>query len=197
MNFFLPERADTGRYEKELIVNNTVPTRALPAHPNLDQLRHQPKDLLSAFTARGEAAISEVNEHYRDASPSTFALHDAQLVQARTYGFESWPKLKAHVDGVTLQRLCDAVRRQDLEQTRAILRVPDELANRALTDGHTALHYVVLVRSPEIVRLLLEHAADPNQSIWPHREATTPFIMARERGYEAEDLTSACAACSR
>jgi hypothetical protein len=28
-------------------------------------------------------------------------LHDAQLVLARSYGFESWPKLKAAVDGVT------------------------------------------------------------------------------------------------
>jgi hypothetical protein len=94
-------------------VNRIVPTRALPEHPNLDQLRHQAKDLLSAFTARDAAAIAEVNEHYHGADPSSFALHDAQLVLARAYGFESWPKLKAHVDGVTLQRLCGAIRRQD------------------------------------------------------------------------------------
>jgi hypothetical protein len=36
---------------------------------------------------------------HRDAR--TFALHDAQFALARAYGFESWPKLKAAVDGVT------------------------------------------------------------------------------------------------
>jgi hypothetical protein len=32
-NSFQPERADSGRDEKELIVNKTVPTCVLPAHP--------------------------------------------------------------------------------------------------------------------------------------------------------------------
>ena len=35
------------------------------------------------------------------ADAATFALHDAQLVLARAYGFESWPKLKAFVDGAS------------------------------------------------------------------------------------------------
>ena len=94
-------------------MNRTVPTRTLPEHSDLDQLRRQAKELLSAFLARDPAATTEVTTHYYDANPSTFALHDAQLVLARAYGFESWPKLKAHVDGVTLQRLCGAIRRQD------------------------------------------------------------------------------------
>ena len=47
---------------------------------------------------------------------STFALHDAQLVLARSYGFDSWPKLKAYVDGVTVKRLADAVRSDDVPQ---------------------------------------------------------------------------------
>jgi len=55
-----------------------------------------------------------VNAHYRGADPENFALHDAQLALARSYGFDSWPKLKAHVDGVTLRRLTDAVRTGDL-----------------------------------------------------------------------------------
>ena len=46
-------------------------------------------------------AIAEVHAHYRGAESTTFALHDAQLVLARAYGFDSWPKLKAYVDGAT------------------------------------------------------------------------------------------------
>jgi len=166
-------------------LNKTVPTRALLEHPNLGQLRHQAKDLFSAFSARDAAAVAEVNEHYHGADPSTFALHDAQLVLARAYGFESWPKLKAHVDGVTVIRLCDAVTRHDLAEAQAILKVRPELARLSLPEnGHTALHQAVFSRSPEMVRLLLERGADPHQGIWPYRDATTPFIMAKERGYE-------------
>jgi len=49
----------------------------------------------------GEADAAEtVSAYYRDADSTRFALHDAQLVVARTYGFESWPKLKAAVEGI-------------------------------------------------------------------------------------------------
>src|SRR5262245_61894060 len=127
MNSFLPERADTGpaadakaQRRKELIVNRSLPTRSLRAHPDLQQLRRQAKELLQAFISGEENAVAEVKAHYRDADPATFALHDAQLVLARAYGFESWPKLKAHVDGATVKRLIDAVCADDLKQVRAM-----------------------------------------------------------------------------
>ena len=61
-------------------MTNQLPgaVRALPARPNLRHLKDQAKDLLSAGSAKSLAA--------------------AQLQVARTYGFASWPKLKAHVD---------------------------------------------------------------------------------------------------
>ena len=49
------------------------------------------------------------------------------MMLARAYGFDSWPKLKAHVDGVTLKRLCQAVSGQDLAQARARLKLRPEL----------------------------------------------------------------------
>jgi hypothetical protein len=76
-------------------VNPSLPTRTLPGHPDLDQLKRQAKELLDAFLIHDATAITEVTAHYRDANPATFALHDAQLVLARAYGFDSWPKLKA------------------------------------------------------------------------------------------------------
>jgi ankyrin repeat protein len=163
-------------------VNKSIPTRTLPGRSDLGQLRRQAKELRAAFLRGEPAASAEVNEHYHGADPSTFALHDAQLVLARAYGFESWPKLKAHVDGVTLERLCDAVTRHDLKRARGMLKLRPELAKLSLPGG-SALHFAVFSRSPEMVGLLLENGADPNQGIWPHREATTPFIMAKERGY--------------
>ena len=75
-------------------MNRSIPTRQLPAHPDLDHLRRQAKELLKHFRDGEGQAVGEVNSHYRDADPGRFALHDAHLTIARAYGFESWPKLK-------------------------------------------------------------------------------------------------------
>jgi hypothetical protein len=53
-------------------------------------------------------------------------LHDAQLVIARAYGFESWPKLRAFVEGATVRRLVDAVRAGAMDEVRATLKVRRE-----------------------------------------------------------------------
>jgi ankyrin repeat protein len=162
------------------------PSRALRAEPDLDQLRRQAKELLEAFRAGETDALAEVNTHYRDATPATFALHDAQFVLARSYGFDSWPKLRARVDGVTLARLADAVRAGDLAQVDAVLSRRPELVHRdmAETDEHQVLHFAVLARHVEMVRLLLEHGANPRKGIWPCRDATSAWAIANERGYD-------------
>lgn len=77
-------------------------TRRMREHPNLEQLKRQAKELLSGFAGGDAAATKEVNSHYDSANATTFALHDAQLVIARSHGFDSWPKPKAYVDGVTI-----------------------------------------------------------------------------------------------
>lgn len=46
------------------------------------------------------------------------------------------------------------------------------------------LHLAVLNRDTEMVRVLMELGADARQGIWPHRDATTADIIARERGYD-------------
>ncbi len=57
--------------------------KQLPPRPNLDQLKRQAKELLQA----GKAP----------------ALHDAQTLIAREYGFASWNKLRDHVEAMTLE----------------------------------------------------------------------------------------------
>ncbi len=64
----------------------------LPAHPSLDQLRHQAKDLLRAARSGDAVAAAQVA-----AVSDRPTLSAAQLVVARTHGFPSWPALKAEV----------------------------------------------------------------------------------------------------
>lgn len=167
------------------MTRRNLPTRTLRERPDLDQLRRQAKELLAAFAAGEPAAVAEVSAHYRDPDAATFALHDAQLALARSYGFDSWPKLKAYVDGVTVARLADAVRAGDAAQVRALLAVRPELVHMdtAPTDEHRALHYAVLGRAPGMVRLLMEHGADARKGIYPHRDATSALAIATDRGY--------------
>jgi ankyrin repeat protein len=167
-------------------VRKSQPTRALREHPDLDQLKRQAKELLEAFIAGEHDAAAEVSAHYRNADASNFALHDAQLVLARSYGFDSWPKLKAYVNGANVKRLADAVRGGDATQVRAMLKSRPELVHMdmAPNDEHRALHYAVLHRAPKMVRLLMEHGADARKGIYPHRDATSALTIATERGYD-------------
>ena len=105
---------------------------------------------------------------------------------ARAHGFDSWPKLKAFVDGITVRRLVEAVRNGDLAAVRSMVTARPELVHLdvAENDEHRALHHAVLQRRPEIARFLMQHGADARKGIWPHRGATTAFTLAAERGYD-------------
>jgi ankyrin repeat protein len=180
-----------GTARKGLIVDHShhprgFPTHQLREHPDIEQLKTQAKELLAAFRAGEADASAEVNAHFRGADREKFPLHDAQLVLARSYGFDSWPKLKAYLDGVTVQRLAEAVRAGDIARVRAMLEVRPELASLDMAENneHRALHYAVFARSPEMVRLLMEYSADARQGIYPHRDATSPYTIAVERGYK-------------
>ncbi len=163
-----------------------VPTRRMREHPDLEQIKRQAKELLRGFMAGEADATAEVQAHDRVTDASQFALHDAQLVMARSYGFASWAKLKAYVDGVTVKRLADAIRAGDLVQVEAMLRARPELAGMAMSygDEHRPIHFAVMERSPEMVRVLMQSGANARQGIHPHRDATTAWIIAKERGYD-------------
>jgi ankyrin repeat protein len=146
-------------------MNSPLPPRTLPERPDLDQLKRQAKELLVELRER------EPN--------SDHALHDAQLLLARSYGFGSWPKLKAFVEGVTERRLADAIRAGNTTRVRTMLEARPELARRG-----QMMHLAVLGRMPEMVRLLMEHGANAREGVYPHRDATTPLVIASERGYD-------------
>jgi ankyrin repeat protein len=167
-------------------VKQKLSTRRMREHADLEQLKRQAKQLFSAFQAGDSAAVDEVKAHYDNVQAETFALHDAQLVIARSYGFDSWPKLKAYVDGVTIRRLVEAVRAGHVERVRMMLKARPELADMTVSygDEHRAIHYAVIHRRPEIARLLLQNGANARAGIHPHRDATSAWILAQERGYE-------------
>ena len=167
-------------------MSRTLPSRRMREHPDLDQLKRQAKELLRAFLAKEAEATAEVEAHYSRANRADFALHDAQLVLARSYGFESWPKLKAFVDGATIRRVADAVRADDLAEVRRMLQARPELVNMAMSyvDERRPIHFAVMHRSPEMVRLLMQEGADARAGIHSHRDATTAWMLAKDRGYD-------------
>lgn len=65
-----------------------------------------------------------------------------------------------------------------------MLEARPELINLCMAedDERRALHVAVVERRAEMVRLLMEHGADAHIGVWPHRDATSARVMARERG---------------
>lgn len=91
-------------------------TRHLPVRPNLDQLKHQARDLLAAIRRRDPDALSHLRTyHPRQVDPARARLADAQHVLARSYGVASWPRL------VFACRMTDAISRDDLETVRTLV----------------------------------------------------------------------------
>src|SRR5262245_14893898 len=90
------------------------------------------------------------------------------------------------VDGATVKRLADAVRTRDFSRASAMLKIRPELVNMELAenDERRALHFAVLDRSSEMVRLLMRSGANARKGIYPHRAATTALTLATERGYD-------------
>jgi ankyrin repeat protein len=171
------------RPRKELIVTPpSLPIRTLRQPPDLDQLKRQARELLESFRNGDRTAAAEVNAHHHGAEPRTFALHGAQLVIARAYGFQSWPKLKAFVEGATVRRLRDAACAGRIDEVRAMLKVRPELARMSI-DNLQIVHHAVLVRAPEIVRILMANGANARDGVYPHRDATTAHAIALQRGY--------------
>jgi ankyrin repeat protein len=167
-------------------VRKPVPTRVMREHPDLDQLKRQAKELLEAFRDGDTVASAEVGSHFEGADRATFALHDAQLVLARAYGFQSWPKLKAYVDGVTVKTFKAAIRAGEIDRVRSMLRLRPELVNMNLTAiDDRPLHYAVSACNVDMVRLLLEHGGNAHMGKHSgHWDYPSALAIAEGRGYE-------------
>jgi hypothetical protein len=93
-----------------------MPMRHLPVVPDLDQLKHQAKDLLRALHHGDSAAVLELREFHPDPiEPQQAKLSDAQHVLALSYHASSWPRL---VQGV---QLVNAIWKDDLDTVRDLV----------------------------------------------------------------------------
>ncbi len=104
-----------------------MPERHFPVFPDLEQLRHQAKDLLRAVRRGDPAAVADLRTYHPERpDPTAARLADAQLVLARSYGAPSWPRL------VQSCELIAAIRRDDVEGVRALVtRHPNLLHENA------------------------------------------------------------------
>ena len=88
-----------------------MPTRSLPSRPSLAQLKIQANELHQEHRDGRPSSAARIAAHHprfkgqssQAILDASLALADAQFVIAREYGFDSWTKLKQHVE------LADAV----------------------------------------------------------------------------------------
>lgn len=113
-----------------------MPSRDLPARPNLDHLKHEAKALQNAFDEGDATALDRV----RDALGSdaeAIKLTDAQRVIAREYGYPTWARLREHVQSSRgleepVAEFLAAVQEQDAERARRVLRARPAIASESL-----------------------------------------------------------------
>jgi ankyrin repeat protein len=132
--------------------------RRLPVRPNLDQLKHQAKDLLRNIRKGDASAIEEFNQHHPNKVASDqIKLADAQLALARSYGAASWPRL------VQACNLIDAIWRDDVETVRELVRQNPKLLheNAGIRNNNWGppLSYAANLGRDEIIKLLHKFGA--------------------------------------
>jgi len=190
--------------------------KQLPPRPNLDQLKHQAKELQRS---------------------AQIALHEAQTRIARDYGFKSWNALHDHVEAVTLEfdaavaAFLEAATDERRDRAERILALHPKIAKASLYTalvlgdadavdarlehdaslatkpggprGWEPIHYVCYTSmahdSPEramglaaIARRLLAFGVDPNTRFpWLHHNVRRPVLWGASRHVRSLPLVQA------
>ena len=90
------------------------------------------------------------------------------------------------MDGANVARLADAVKAGDLATVRTLLKARPELVGMDMAGERRASRPPLSPSCAAIaamVRLLMQAGADARKGIYPHRDATTAFALARDREY--------------
>ena len=137
--------------------------RKLPVRPNLDQLRHQARDLLRGIRRGDPSAIEEFNSHHpKPTALDQAKLVDAQLALARSYQSPSWPRL------VQACKLIDAIWRDDVAAVRElVVKNPYLLYEPACireSNWGPPLSYAANLGRDEIIKLLHQLGATDLES---------------------------------
>jgi hypothetical protein len=136
-----------------------MPVRHLPVRPDLEQLQRRAREFLNAIHAGDANAITELQEHHRDAiDPSAAKLADAQFALARSYGASSWARL------VHSLKLAAAIWRDDVDEVRTLITanpalIAEPVLIRTDSDWGLPMTYAANLGRDRIIRLLYSHGA--------------------------------------
>lgn len=136
--------------------------RKLPVRPDLDQLKHQAKDLLRGIRSGDSESVALFNEfHPNPPSLDAVKLADAQLALARSYEAPSWPRL------VQACQMVDAIWRDDVEAVGALIeRNPKLLHESALIRDNNwgpPMSYAANLGRDRIIRMLHQLGATDHE----------------------------------
>jgi len=139
-----------------------VASRHFPVRPNLDQIKHQAKELLVGVRQGRTAAVQEFVTHYpRQIVPSDATLSHAQLALARSYGLPSWGRLKLACLMTNAIWLDDADTVYDLVRKHPRLIVED--ARGVQGNWGPPMSYAANIGRDKIVQMLRDLGAEDVQ----------------------------------
>jgi ankyrin repeat protein len=101
-----------------------MPIRELPAHPSLEHLKKQARQLLRSVLQADSSAVDRFREVQVTYATPAARLAQAQLVIAREYGFDNWANLKAQVGALSddpVEALTGAIKANDAPLVRQVL----------------------------------------------------------------------------
>jgi len=140
-------------------------SQPLPERADIRQLRTQAKELLRSLQTGGTQA--------EGINPATAKLADAQLLIARQYGFESWPKLVDKVETpVLLEKLRNAIEAGDAQELEKLLKAKPGLRKHLnepmfVFDAQPILRASNHPQARKLLPILVHYGADPNiRSKW-------------------------------
>ena len=182
-------------------------TKEFPAHPNLEQYKKQAKEFLKALQEADTKTLVRVRRNHprfrkldeAEFRAQPFVLADAQLVIAREYGFESWPKFVKGMEDLRrkdspfsiFEAAADAIVSGDIATLARMLRENPGLVHARSEREHNAplIHYVAAngvedfrQKTPknivEITELLLKSGAEVDATTQAYGSSSTALGLA-------------------
>ncbi|HEV8147013.1 MAG TPA: ankyrin repeat domain-containing protein [Bryobacteraceae bacterium] len=191
--------------------------KELRARPNLERFRKLAQFFLEAYKTGDAAAMRQLQAHFHADEPipweafradvqkrlrksnrgPRFALGDAEFLVAQSNGFESWLKLRKHIEAVArknspvalFEEAADAVIAGDIAKLRHMLREHPKLVRARSTRTHrsTLLHYVSAngvedfrQKTPknivDVAKILIDAGAEVDAENNPGRGTTVGLI---------------------